>query len=74
MNVSMGPKSFGDVGLRSLRMEACLTHVAFGRSRSNGWCVITDISRKSLALCVQPFRVILMIIEIDRSIGYLTSY
>jgi len=34
----------------------CYRH-EFGRCRSSGWCVITEILRQSLTLCVPPFKV-----------------
>jgi len=29
----------------------------FGRSKSNGWCIITEILRRSLTFPVSPFKV-----------------
>jgi len=29
----------------------------FGRSRSNGWCIITEILQRSFALPVSPFTI-----------------
>ena len=49
-------------------MEECLTqehapphmcyHSKFGRPKSNSWCIIVEILRKSLTLHVGPFKVI----------------